>query len=48
VEIGHYELIALPMKLEELNAAPMRAASRPLRQIKNKAVVAKNEKRKTA
>jgi hypothetical protein len=44
VEIEHYELIALPMKLEELNAAHMRAASRPLCQIKIKAIVAKNEK----
>jgi hypothetical protein len=44
VQIEHYELIALPMKLEELNAAHMRAASRPLCQIKIKAIVAKNEK----
>ncbi len=32
VESGDYELIALPMKLEGLDAAPVRAVLRPLRQ----------------
>jgi arylformamidase len=31
VEPGDYELIALPMKLEGLDAAPVRAILRPLR-----------------
>ncbi|WP_417685769.1 arylformamidase [Roseibium sp.] len=33
VEPGDYELIALPMKLEGLDAAPVRAVLRPLRTI---------------